>query len=120
MALFKTVNPALEGSDPLAPGSYQRVGESVSLATSIAGLFFGSPVGLAAGGTAMVMDLRLMAFPRTDFRSSLAEKMPNDGLALCGKKTPPRRIRKLLTFGRQEFPTLRLQQSPSATQTPYR
>jgi hypothetical protein len=89
MALFKTVNPALEGSDPLAPGSYQRVGESVSLATSIAGLFFGSPVGLAAGGTAMVMDLRLMAFPRTDFRSSLAEKMPNDGLALCGKKTPP-------------------------------
>jgi hypothetical protein len=89
MALFKTVNPALEGSDPLAPGSYQRLGETASLATSIAGLFFGSPVGLAAGGTAMVMDLRLLAFPRTDFRSSLAEKMANDGMALCGKKTPP-------------------------------
>lgn len=89
MTLFKTVNPALEGSDPLAPGSYQRVGETASLATSIAGLFFGSPVGLAAGGTAMVMDLRLLAFPRTDFRSSLAEKAANDALALCGKKTPP-------------------------------
>lgn len=89
MTLLRTLNPALEGSDPLAPGSYQRVGETATLATSIAGLFFGSPVGLAAGGTAMVMDLRLMAFPRTDFRSSLAEKMPNEGLALCAKKTPP-------------------------------
>jgi hypothetical protein len=89
MVMFRTLNPALESSDPLAPGPYQRVGQTATLATSMAGLFFGSPVGLAAGGTAMVMDLKMLAFPRTDFRSSLAEKMPNDGLALCGKKTPP-------------------------------
>ena len=58
MTLLRTVNPALQGSDPLAPMTSQRVGETASIATSIAGLFFGSPVGLAAGGTAMVMDLR--------------------------------------------------------------
>ncbi|HEX6545850.1 MAG TPA: hypothetical protein VF023_06055 [Bryobacteraceae bacterium] len=89
MTLLRTVNPALQGSDPLAPMASQRVGETASIATSIAGLFFGSPVGLAAGGTAMVMDLRSLAFPRTDFRSSLAEPLPDGGLALCGKKAAP-------------------------------
>ncbi|MGA8595211.1 MAG: hypothetical protein WB676_10760 [Bryobacteraceae bacterium] len=89
MTLFRTVNPAMETTDPLASESSQSVGETASIATSIAGLFFGSPVGLAAGGAAMVMDLRALAFPRTDFRSSLAEPLPDAGLALCAKTAPP-------------------------------
>jgi hypothetical protein len=86
MTLFRTVNPAMEGADPLTSVSSQRVGETASIATSIAGLFFGSPVGLAAGGTAMLIDLKMLAFPRTDFRSSIEQKLPSDGMALCGKK----------------------------------
>ncbi len=91
MTLFRTVNPAMESADPLASELSQRVGETASIATSLAGLFFGSPVGLAAGGTAMVMELKALAFPRTDLRSLLAEKLPNDGMAFCGKRTaaPP-------------------------------
>jgi hypothetical protein len=89
MTLFRTVNPAMETTDPLASESSQRVGETASIATSIAGLFFGSPVGLAAGGAAMVMDLRALAFPRTDFRSCLAEPLSDGGLALCAKTAAP-------------------------------
>jgi hypothetical protein len=89
MALFRTVNPAMEGADPLASVSSQRVGETASIATSIAGLFFGSPVGLAAGGTAMLIDLKMLAFPKTDFRSSIEEKLPSDGMGLCGKRGAP-------------------------------
>jgi hypothetical protein len=88
LTLFRTLNPAIQTYDPLAPASSQRVGETASLATSIAGLFFGSPVGVAAGGTALVIDLKMLAFPKTDFRSSLAEKLPGEGLGLCGKKDP--------------------------------
>jgi hypothetical protein len=89
MTLFRTVNPAMETSDPLASESSQSIGETAGIATSIAGLFFGSPVGLAAGGAAMVMDLRELAFPHTDFRSSLAEPLPGTGLALCAKTSAP-------------------------------
>jgi hypothetical protein len=89
MALFRTVNPAMQGADPLASVSSQRVGETASIATSIAGLFFGSPVGLAAGGTAMLIDLKMLAFPKTDFRSSIEEKLQNGGMGLCGKRDAP-------------------------------
>jgi hypothetical protein len=88
LTLFRTLNPAMQTYDPLAPTSTQRIGETAGIATSIAGLFFGSPVGLAAGGTALVIDLKMLAFPKTDFRSSLAEKLPGEGLGLCGKKDP--------------------------------
>jgi len=89
MTLFRTLNPAMASYDPLASESSQRIGSTASLATSVATMFFGSPVGLAAGGTAMVMELRSLAFPRADFRSSFAEKLPNDGLALCGSRAAP-------------------------------
>ncbi|HXR78374.1 MAG TPA: hypothetical protein VN737_20510 [Bryobacteraceae bacterium] len=88
MTLLQTLNPALATYDPLASASSQRLSQTASLATSVAGLFFGSPVGLAAGGTAMLIDLKSLAFPKSDFRSSFAEKLPNDGLGLCGSRTP--------------------------------
>lgn len=88
MMLLQTLNPALATYDPLASASSQRLSQTASLATSVAGLFFGSPVGLAAGGTAMLIDLKSIAFPKSDFRSSFAEKLPNEGLGLCGSRTP--------------------------------
>jgi hypothetical protein len=90
--LFSTMNPQLARYNPLAPTSASRVGQTASLATAAAGLFFGNPVGLAAGGTAMLLDLRAIAFPDTQFRSSFAQVLPRrHALNLCGQSgsVPP-------------------------------
>lgn len=86
MTLFRTLNPAIASYDPITPQVSQQVGQTASLATSVATLFFGSPVGLAAGGTAMLLELRSVAFPKAEFRSSFAQSMPGDGLGLCGRR----------------------------------
>lgn len=87
--LFATMNPQLAAYDPLTPSTGARIGQTASVATAAATLFFGSPIGLAAGGTAMLLDLRAIAFPGTQFRSSFAEPLhDNQGLNLCGQRTP--------------------------------
>jgi hypothetical protein len=90
--LFAALNPQLASYNPLASSTADRVGQTTSLATAAATLFFGSPIGLAAGGAAMLLDLRYIAFPGTQFRSSfaqpLARRLPKDGLNLCGQRTP--------------------------------
>lgn len=86
LVLFRTLNPAVAGYDPISSQGTQQFGQTASLATSVAALFFGSPVGLAAGGTAMLLELRSVAFPRTEFRSSFSQPMPNDALGLCGRR----------------------------------
>jgi hypothetical protein len=91
--LFATMNPQLATYNPLATSSSaERLGQTASLATAAATLFFGSPIGLAAGGTAMLLDLRYIAFPNTVFRSSFAQIMPSKGVNLCGQggALPPR------------------------------
>jgi hypothetical protein len=87
--LFATMNPQLAAYDPLTPSTGARIGQTASVATAAATLFFGSPIGLAAGGTAMLLDLRAIAFPGTQFRSSFAEALHDkQGLNLCGQRTP--------------------------------
>jgi len=87
--LFATINPQLAAYNPLTPSPADRIGQTASLATAAASLFFGNPVGLAAGGTAMLLDLRAIAFPDTQFRSSFAQLLPQkDGLNLCGQRGP--------------------------------
>jgi hypothetical protein len=86
--MFRTLNPAIASYDPISPQGAQSYGRTAGLATSVATLFFGSPVGLAAGGTAMLLELRSVAFPRAEFRSSFSQSLPNDGLGLCGRRDP--------------------------------
>jgi hypothetical protein len=89
--LFGTMNPQLAAYNPLATDSNaQRLGETASVAAAAATLFFGSPVGLAAGGTAMLLELRSIAFPGTLFRSSFAQPA-RTGVHLCGQRgvVPP-------------------------------
>ena len=83
------MNPQLAAYDPLTPSTGAKIGQTASVATAAATLFFGSPIGLAAGGTAMLLDLRAIAFPGTQFRSSFAQAL-HDGRALnlCGQRTP--------------------------------
>ncbi|HLH05397.1 MAG TPA: hypothetical protein VKX25_21695 [Bryobacteraceae bacterium] len=90
--LFAAMNPQLASYNPLASSTAERVGQTTSLATAAATLFFGSPIGLAAGGAAMLLDLRYIAFPNTQFRSSFAQPLNRPGLKdamkLCGQNTP--------------------------------
>ena len=83
--MLRTLNPSVASYDPLAGQAPQTVNQTAGLATLAAEMFFGSPVGLAAGGTAMLMDLGAMAFPRSEFRSAFSQAMPDDGVGLCGK-----------------------------------
>ncbi|HEY6345220.1 MAG TPA: hypothetical protein VIY49_27310 [Bryobacteraceae bacterium] len=90
LALFQAINPAVASYDPLAAQSSASARQTAVLATLVGEMFFGSPVGLAAGGTALLLDMRAIAFPNTEFRSSFSEPMTdssggNDGLGLCGK-----------------------------------
>ncbi|MGA2136867.1 MAG: hypothetical protein ABSH50_31640 [Bryobacteraceae bacterium] len=89
LTMFQALNPAMANYDPIAPDVSQQFGRTAGLAASVAAMFFGSPVGLAAGGTAMLMDLHALAFPGSQFRSSFSEPRPNDGLGLCGKTDAP-------------------------------
>ncbi|WP_321474746.1 hypothetical protein [uncultured Paludibaculum sp.] len=108
MALFRNLNPAIASYDPIAPRASQQVGQTASLATSVAALFFGSPVGLAAGGTAMVMELRSIAFPKAEFRSLLSQTMPGDAMGLCGRVDPAAPHTKVAYLWAARLPNLGL------------
>ncbi len=83
--LLRALNPALAAYDPLAPEPQQRLQQSALLAATVGGLFFGSPVGLAAGGASLFMNLSSMMFPDTDFRSAFAQPGLEQSLVLCAK-----------------------------------
>jgi hypothetical protein len=89
MMLMRTVNPALSGIDPLAPSPDMRTAQTVTLAASVAGLFFSNTVGLAAGSAMMFQNLRTILWPGTDFRSSFAQLSDSNDLSLCAKGGRP-------------------------------
>jgi len=64
------------------------VAQSAGLAGAVGSMFFGSPVGVAAGGAALLLNLRTLAFPDTDFRSAFTQPFESTGLALCAKNEP--------------------------------
>ncbi|HLJ49295.1 MAG TPA: hypothetical protein VKU01_24950 [Bryobacteraceae bacterium] len=86
--VFAAMNPQLANYSPLASSGAQRAGQTASLSTLAATLFFGSPVGLAAGGAAMLLDLRSIAFPDTQFRASFAQTLKGPAVNLCGQQGP--------------------------------
>jgi len=90
--LLGAVLPSLSTYDPLTSERTAIVAQSTGLASSVAALFFGTPVGLAAGGAALFENLRIMVFPDTDFHAAFTQPLPSDGLALCSKdqKLKPR------------------------------
>ena len=82
--LLRAVLPTANSYDPLASTATQMQ-ESVGLAATVAGLFFGNGVALAAGGTALFANLKGVMFPGTEFRSAFAQANAGDALALCTK-----------------------------------
>lgn len=72
--LIKGVNPALTAYDPLAADPQQRAAQTAGLLAAVSGVFFGaSGVGLAVQGGAVLLNMRSLMFPNTEFRSALAQ-----------------------------------------------
>jgi hypothetical protein len=88
--VFGAMNPQLANYNPLASTTAQGLGQATSLAAVAGTLFFGTPIGLAAGGTAMLLDLRYIAFPDTQFRASFAQQLTGttSGVNVCGQQGP--------------------------------
>ena len=82
--LLRTLLPASNAYDPLASGSAQ-VQQTGGLAASVAGLFFGNPVGLAAGGATLFQNLKTTLFPNTEFRSAFTQAADKNDMAFCAK-----------------------------------
>jgi hypothetical protein len=89
MVMLQTVNPQVAAYDPLSPTPAQPVGQAARLAASVGQMFLGNPLGIAAGGTAFLLNLSAVAFPKSEFRSMFSQPMPEDALGLCAKAGVP-------------------------------
>jgi hypothetical protein len=85
-ALLNALLPAVSSTAPLTSRETLLKG-STGLAASVATMFFGSPVGLAAGGATLFESLRTSLFPRTDFQPAFAEPSDSKELTLCSNST---------------------------------
>jgi hypothetical protein len=83
--LLRAVLPSVSAYDPLSASRTSMVQQSAGLAASVAGLFFGTPVTLAAGGAALFQNLHTMMFPETDFHSAFVQSGTAGNLELCSK-----------------------------------
>ena len=80
LTMLRTLNPALATYDPLATETKVRWQQTAGLAAAVAGLFLGNTVAVVGTSATLFLNLRTVAFPRTEFRSA----MRREG-ALCGK-----------------------------------
>jgi hypothetical protein len=83
--LLQAMMPSLNSFDPITSSTAGVVAQSAGLAGAVASMFFGSPVGLAAGGAALFLNMRTLIFPDTDFRSAFTQPIEGNGMALCAK-----------------------------------
>jgi hypothetical protein len=86
--LMQAMMPSVQNFDPVTSNTTGLIAQSAGLAGAVASMFFGSPVGLAAGGVEFLLNLRTMVFPDTDFRSAFTQPFEATGLALCARNEP--------------------------------
>ena len=94
--LLQALLPAVNTYNPLAPRQ-AVMQQSAGLAASVAGMFFGTPVGLAAGGAALLQNMRTLMFPGVEFRTAFTQGT-DDGLALCAKRQDAGKSRTRLAY----------------------
>jgi hypothetical protein len=85
-ALLNALLPAVSSTTPLTSRATLLKG-STGLAASVATMFFGSPVGLAAGGATLFESLRTSLFPRMNFQPAFTEPSDSKELTLCSNNT---------------------------------
>jgi len=83
--LLQALMPSMNSMDPLTGSNAAVMQQSTGLATAVASLFFGSPVGLMAGGASLFQNMHTMLFPETEFQSIIAQTAPGGSFALCAK-----------------------------------
>jgi len=91
--LLHALSPSMSSMDPLTGTNTAVVQQSTGLATAVASLFFGNPVGLVAGGASLFENMHAMLFPETEFQSILAQTAPANGICLCAKPQNKARTR---------------------------
>lgn len=109
--LLRALLPAVSSSTPLTSRKLLLQG-STGLAASVATMFFGSPVGLAAGGASLFESLRTSLFPRTDFRAAFTQPAGSRRLTLCSSGKPAKRGTRIAYLWVQRIPD---KAAPSAT-----
>ena len=102
-ALLRALLPATSATTPLTSRQVFMRG-STDLAASVATLFFGSPVGLATGATALFENLRNSMFPRTDFRAAFVQPANPGSLTLCGNEAKAQPGTRIAYFWAQRVP----------------
>ncbi|MBS1830834.1 MAG: hypothetical protein JST93_36400 [Acidobacteria bacterium] len=95
LTMMRALHPSIGTIDPLASSSTGLMLQSGSLAASVAGLFLGNPVGLATAGGAMVLNLRSLFFPGSEFRSALVQQAGGASV-LCAKREAGKSRTKLV------------------------
>lgn len=95
LTMMRALHPTMVTFDPLATSHAGLMLQSGSLAASVAGLFLGSPVGLATAGGALLLNLRSMLFPGSEFRSALTQQLTS-GSVLCAKREAVKSRTKLV------------------------
>jgi hypothetical protein len=88
--MLRTLVPTLSGYDPLTAERSTAIQQSTGLVASVAGLFFGTPVGLVAGGAALFQNFRTILYPGCEFRTALSQGSAGNTLALYAKPQPSR------------------------------
>lgn len=88
--LLQAAVPAFKSDSGDPPNLTQG---STGIAASVASMFFGSPVVLAVGGTALFENLHSSLFPGMEFRPAFAQTLPANGMALCAANRKPSRLR---------------------------
>ncbi len=83
--LLQAVMPTVSDYNPGAQGAAPVIQQSAGLAASMAMLFYGTPVGLAAGGAQLLENLHTLVSPKTDFRAAFAEPRKQGNLSLCSE-----------------------------------
>jgi hypothetical protein len=101
--LLQALLPAVSSSAPLTSRQALLRG-STDLAASVATLFFGSPVGLATGATALFENLRNSIFPRTDFRAAFVQAADSGLLTLCAGNSNAKSGTRLAYFWARRVP----------------
>jgi hypothetical protein len=101
--LLQALLPAVSSSTPLTSRKLLLQG-STGLAASVATMFFGSPVGLAAGGATLFESLRTSLFPRTDFRAAFTQPAASHKLTLCSSSKPAKRGTRIAYLWVQRIP----------------
>ena len=107
--LLQALSPSMNSLDPLTASNAAVMQQSMGLATAVAGLFFGSPVGLAAGGISLFQNMHTMLFPETEFQSIVAQpaQTPSGGFSLCAKTATAKAHTRIAYLWAHRLPDLK-------------